>query len=127
MGEGTASQRDSEVRFFQEISQALVSSLDLRDLLTLVVDSAMAALDAEVSLLRLLDRAGEHLELEVARGVPVEVVREVRFRPGEGLAGRLLLDGRPLRGLNLQKDPRATQRVLAERFTFTSSPSASGL
>jgi PAS domain S-box-containing protein len=120
MGEGTASQRDSEVRFFQEISQALVSSLDLRDLLTLVVDSAMAALDAEVSLLRLLDRAGEHLELEVARGVPVEVVREVRFRPGEGLAGRLLLDGRPLRGLNLQKDPRATQRVLAERYGWQS-------
>jgi PAS domain S-box-containing protein len=120
MRDGTASQRDSEVRFFQEIGQALVSSLDLRDLLTLIVDSAMAALGANVSLLRLLDRAGEHLEVEVARGVPVEAVRQVRFRPGEGLAGRLLLDGKPLRGLNLQKDPRTTQRALAQRYGWQS-------
>jgi len=98
----------------------LVSSLDLGDLLGLIVDEALAVLDAEVALLRLLDRPGEHLELEVARGVPEGVVRQVRFRPGEGLAGRLLLDGKPLRGVNLQQDPRAAQRALARRYGWQS-------
>jgi PAS domain S-box-containing protein len=80
----------------------------------------MAAIEADVALLRLLDRPGEHLELEVARGVPEEMVRQIRFRPGEGLAGRLLLEGMPLRGVNLQQDPRATQRPMARRFGWQS-------
>ena len=105
---------------FQQIGQTLVSSLDLRNLLGSVVDEAMAFLDADVSILRLLDRLGEHLEVEVARGVPEDVVRQVRFRPGEGLAGRLLLDGTSMRGINLQQDPRATQRALAHRLGWQS-------
>ncbi len=105
---------------FQQIGQALVSSLDLQDLLASIVDHAMAILDADVAILRLLDRPGEYLEVQVARGVPDDVVRQVRFRPGEGLAGQLLLDGRPLRGLNIQRDPRATQRALARRLGWLS-------
>ncbi len=102
----------------QRIGQALVSSLELKDILGTIVDEALAVLEAKVSILRLLDRPGEHLEVEVARGVSQEVVRQVRFRPGEGLAGRLLMDGRPLRGVNLQQDPRASQRGLARRYNW---------
>lgn len=105
---------------FDQIGQALVSSLDLKDLLGLIVDQALVALDADVAILRLLDRPGEHLEVEVAKGVPEEVVRQVRFQPGEGIAGRLLLDGIPKRGVNLQQDPRAKQRTLARRYGWQS-------
>ncbi|MGD9147231.1 MAG: ATP-binding protein [Anaerolineae bacterium] len=109
---------------FQQISQALVSNLELRDLLGVVVDQAIATLDADVAILRLLDRPGEYLDVKVARGVPEEVVRQVRFRPGEGLAGRLLLYGTPLRGVNLQQDPRASQRALAHRLGWQSFAAA---
>ena len=102
----------------QRIGQALVSSLELRDVLGTIVDEALVLLDAEVAILRLLDRPGEHLEVEVVRGVSPEVVRQVRFRPGEGLAGRLLVDGNPLRGVNLQQDPRASQRGLARQYNW---------
>jgi PAS domain S-box-containing protein len=118
---GKATAQDHRLaRAFQEIGQALVSSLDLRDFLKTTVKLTMETLDAEVSILRLLDRVGEYLELEVAIGVPEDVVRQVRFRAGEGLAGRLLIDGVPLRGLNLQQDPRATQRALASRYGWQS-------
>ncbi len=102
----------------QRIGQTLVSSLDLADALGTLVDEARIVLDAEVAILRLLDRPGEHLEVELARGVPDDVVRQVRFRPGEGLAGRLLMDGKPLRGINLQQDPRTSQRALARRYNW---------
>jgi PAS domain S-box-containing protein len=105
---------------FQRIGEALVSSLDLRALLNLIVDEAVAALDAEVTFLRLLDRPGEHLELEVARGEPEELVQQIRFSPGEGLAGRLLFDGKPLRGANLQRDPRTNQRAMALKHNWRS-------
>lgn len=120
MRDGTATRPDTLGSALQQIGQALTSSLDMRELLGLIVDQAMATLDADVALLRLLDRPGEHLELEVARGVPEEIVRQVRFRPGEGLAGRLLFGGKSLKGINLQQDPRASQRALAHRYGWHS-------
>ena len=105
---------------FQEIGRALTSSLPLHDLLDLIVDRAMASLDTEISILRLLDRAGEFLEVEVARGLPDDAVRQVRFRPGEGLAGKLLMDGVPLHGTDLAADPRTEQRALAQRYGWQS-------
>jgi PAS domain S-box-containing protein len=105
---------------FRRIAQGLASSLDLRDLLNLIVDQSMDLLSADVAILRLLDRPGEHLDVEVAKGVPEEVVRQIRFGLGEGLAGRLLLDGIPLRGVNLQQDPRALHRAVARRFGWQS-------
>jgi PAS domain S-box-containing protein len=118
--DGTTTQPDSLLGIFQQIGQALTSSLDMRDLLGFIVDRALVALDAEVTLLRLLDRPGEHLNLEVARGVPKEIAHQVRFCPGEGLAGRVLFDGKPLKGINLQHDPRASQRALAHRYGWQS-------
>jgi PAS domain S-box-containing protein len=105
---------------FQRIGRLLVSGLDLKEILGTIVDEARVLLDAEIAILRLLDRPGEHLEVEVARGVPREVVDQVHFGPGEGLAGRLLLDGQPLRGINLKQDPRASQRGLARRYNWQS-------
>ena len=105
---------------FQQIAQELVSSLDLRDLLSFIVDQAMAFLDADVAILRLLDRPGEQLEVQVVRGMPEEAVRQVRIRPGKGLAGQLLQNGTPVRGINFQQDPRASQRAFARRHGWKS-------
>lgn len=105
---------------FRQIGQKIVSSLDLREMLEAIVDQAITLLDADVAILRLLDRPGEQLDVQVARGVPEDIVRQVRFRAGDGLAGRLLFDGVPLRGTNLQQDPRASQRILARRLGWQS-------
>jgi PAS domain S-box-containing protein len=105
---------------FQKTAQALVTSLDLGDLLTFIVDEAMTFLNVDIAILRLLDRPGEHLEVEVVRGMPEEALRQIRFRPGEGLAGQLLLNGTPLRGVNIQQDPRISQRGVARRFGWKS-------
>jgi PAS domain S-box-containing protein len=120
MSEPAAERQRRLAKMFRQVGETLVSSLNLRDLLGFLVDQAMEFLDADVAIIRLLDRPGEHLEVEVARGAPEEAVRQVHFQPGEGLAGRLFLDGTPVRGANLQKDPRAAQRALAHRYGWKS-------
>jgi len=113
--------RDEQLAtLFQQIARELVSSLDLRDLLSFIVDQAMAFLDADVAILRLLDRPGEQLEVQVVKGMPEEAVRQVRIHPGMGLAGQLLLDGTPVRGSDFQQDPRATQKAFARRHGWKS-------
>ena len=104
---------------FQQFGRELASSLDLRDLLSFIVDQAMALLDADVSILRLLDRPGEQLDVQVVRGMSEEAVRQIQIDPGKGLAGRLL-SGMPVRGLNFQQDPRARQRAFARRHGWKS-------
>jgi PAS domain S-box-containing protein len=120
MTAGNVGRDEEALAIFQEIGRALTANLDLHHLLGLIVDRAMATLDAEIAVLRLLDRAGEFLEVEVGRGLPDDAMQQVRFEPGEGLVGRILQDGAPLRGLNIQADPRATQRDLLRRFGWRS-------
>jgi PAS domain S-box-containing protein len=117
--QGTAREQQLAA-LFRQIAQELVSSLDLRDTLSFIVDQAMAFLDADVAILRLLDRPGEQLEVQVVRGIREDDVRQVRIHPGKGLAGRLLRSGAPLRGVNFQQDPRATQRAFARRHGWKS-------
>ncbi|HSJ52705.1 MAG TPA: GAF domain-containing protein, partial [Anaerolineae bacterium] len=114
--EGQAAASD----LFKQIGHILVSSLGLDTALGGIVDQALAVIDADVALVRLLDRPGQQLTLQVARGVPPEAVRELSFAPGEGLAGRVLLDGQPLRGLNLQHDPRTRHQEMARRHGWQS-------
>ncbi|MGD8474599.1 MAG: ATP-binding protein [Anaerolineae bacterium] len=116
----TTAPEDQIAALFQRTAQALVTSLDLGDLLTSIVDEAMNFLNVDIAILRLLDRPGEHLEVEVVRGMPEEAVSQIRFRPGEGLAGQLLLNGTPLRGVNIQQDPRISQRGVARLFGWKS-------
>lgn len=105
--------------FFQ-LGQILTSTADLHSMLGAMVDLTLDIVDADVALLRLLDREGEHLDVAIARGLPRDVLDQVRLGPGQGLAGRLLVDGTPMRGLNLQHDPRMLQRSLAQRYDLQS-------
>jgi PAS domain S-box-containing protein len=105
---------------FGRVGRSLVSSLDLDAALGSIVDQALAALAADVALIHLLDRPGHYLRLQLARGVPPEVTQEVAYHPGEGLSALVLLDGKPRRGVNLQRDPRTRYRTLASRYGWQS-------
>jgi len=112
--------RAADPGLFKQVGHILVSSLALDTALGGIVDQALVVVDGDVTLVRLLDRPGHQLKLQVARGVPPEAMQEIAFAPGEGLAGRVLMDGKPLRGLNLQCDPRTRHRVLARRYGWLS-------
>ncbi len=105
---------------FGRVGHILVSSLDLDTALGGIVDQALAVIDADVALVHLLDRPGQHLKLQIARGLPAEAASEVTIAPGQGLAGRVLLDGKPRHGVNLQRDPRTHFRALAQRLDWQS-------
>ncbi|MHB8535630.1 MAG: PAS domain S-box protein [Sulfuricaulis sp.] len=70
-----------------------------------------------------LDPAADKLSLDEFWGMPVagieqfmEKSRDVVFRPGAGLAGRVFLSGQPLWVLNGSKDARVSQTALAHEM-----------
>ena len=93
----------AKVRALEDIGVALGSTLDLNELLGLVVTRVSQVLDADRSTLYLLDEETNELWSKVAEG---EEVIEIRLRMGDGLAGWVAQNGR---GVNI-KDAYLDQR-----------------
>ncbi|MDB4974881.1 MAG: Adenylate cyclase [Myxococcaceae bacterium] len=96
-------QERAKVRALEDIGVALGSTLDLNELLALVVTRVSQVLDAERSTLYLLDEDTGELWSKVAEGA--EVV-EIRLHVGEGLAGWVAQNGRGVNIKDAYLDPR---------------------
>jgi two-component system NtrC family sensor kinase len=78
-----------------EISQVLMSEVNLKRLTDLVLDVVVRETGADRVSLMLLDDEG-YLSIVSAVGLPEETVRDTRVRIGEGLAGWAVEKGQPL-------------------------------
>lgn len=86
-------QERAKVRALEDIGVALGSTLDLNELLALVVARVSEVVDAERSTLYLIDEDSNELWSKVIQG---EELVEIRLRMGEGLAGWVAQSGRAL-------------------------------
>jgi signal transduction histidine kinase len=84
-------QERAKVRALEDIGVALGSTLDLNELLALVVARVSQVMDADRSTLYLLDEDSGELWSKVAEG---EAITEIRLRVGDGLAGWVAQNGR---------------------------------
>jgi signal transduction histidine kinase/putative methionine-R-sulfoxide reductase with GAF domain len=91
------------VRALEEVGVALGATLDLRELLRVVLDSVTRAMAADRSTLYLVDDETGELWSEVAQG---ESRERFRVRVGEGIAGWVAQHGRPLRVSDAYRDVR---------------------
>lgn len=75
-----------------EILESYNLTVDRRGLLNRVLHIAVGATGADRGSLMLLDPADGCLTMHVAIGIEKELIRKIRIRPGEGIAGRALRD-----------------------------------
>jgi len=78
-----------------EITGALNSTLNVDELLEMIMKSASELLNAETSSLLLLDEESGDLVIHVATGEPGERVERRHVPPGKGIAGAVLESGEP--------------------------------
>jgi putative nucleotidyltransferase with HDIG domain len=78
-----------------ELSTIIVSTLDPKEVLEKVLDNAIQLLGARDGSLMLLNEETGELEIEVAYGLPEKIIKETRIRIGEGIAGKVALEGKP--------------------------------
>jgi putative nucleotidyltransferase with HDIG domain len=88
------------------IGQALHSLLDFRELLNFFIRSVAAQLGAERVSLMLYEKGGEELVIMASVGIAEDLVKEVRIRKGEGIAGWVAQTGEALLVEDIDKDPR---------------------
>jgi len=80
--------RERHLRLLIETIEAVNSSLDLQEVLSLVATKVADALRADACFVYLYDERADELVLRATHGTPIdEMSRRPRMRPGEGITG----------------------------------------
>ena len=87
----------------REVGTALGTTLDLDQLLELILDKITDAVEADRATLYLLDEINEELVSRIALG---DDVRSIRLKIGHGIAGHVARTGKPLHVRDAYKDAR---------------------
>lgn len=77
------------------IGNAINSTLDRDQVLQKVLDSAIMLLDARKGSLMILDPETEEMSILAACGLPLEIIKVTKVKLGEGISGKVALEGKP--------------------------------
>lgn len=103
-------QRLAQVQALVEVSQSVISVLDVNLLLEKIMDTAKKVMSAEASSLMLLDQEQGVLRFQAARGKAAGQFKEATIKLGHGLAGWVAERGEPLLVPDAYADPRFDRR-----------------
>lgn len=98
--------RGIQLATFTEIGKALTSSLDLKEILGRVMEKISELLQPKNWSLLLLDEETNELRFEIVVGPGSEKLKDLRLKVGEGVAGWVAREMKPLLVPDVHKDPR---------------------
>ena len=116
MDTGQENSTEKELRLqqlakFNEIGKALTSSLDLNQILNIVMEKISDLLHPKNWSLLLIDEATNELKFEIAVGEGSEKIKNLRLKIGEGVAGWVAKEQKPLLVADVYKDPRFSNKA----------------
>ncbi len=82
-----------EIGLLYQISRILDDSLDLRDVVSPVLETLAHRMNMQYGTLTLLNRKTGDILIEAAHGISPAVTSRVRYRLGEGITGRVIQTG----------------------------------
>ena len=83
------------LRLLFEISQILEQSLDMRDVVSPVLDALSQYMNMLYGTIMLLNRDTNDIMIEAAHGLSPQQTRRGRYKLGEGITGKVVLSGKP--------------------------------
>ncbi len=115
-GKGNLSIHDyEELAALHAIAKILAQPQELRDQLDQVLKEMSQRLGMQRGMISLLDRGTGEAWLDVAHGINIQG-REVMYRPGEGITGKVAQTGRPMAVANLDQAAHFLDRTGARKL-----------
>jgi Nif-specific regulatory protein len=102
------------IKFFKEVSALIDSVGDLDQLLDIIIQTATKVMEAKAGSLLLLDKKTNKLYFHTVTGKNKEAVKKFEIEIGEGLAGWVAKEGKPLLVKDVKRDPRWNKRISEE-------------
>ena len=123
VSQGHVSKPDKIACLF-DITEAIHSTLELRNSLQKVLDLLAQHLGISRSTITLLNPETSEIHTEVAHGISAKAKTKGRYRLGEGVTGRVIESGRPMAIPQIDQEPLFLDRTGARsRWTNPRSPS----
>jgi diguanylate cyclase (GGDEF)-like protein len=94
-----------------EVGKHLTSTLDLKEILGLIMTKVSQLIDAQNWSLLLRNPATGELTFEIAVGIHGSRIKGLCLAPGEGIAGYVAETGIPLFSAKVQEDPRFSPKI----------------
>lgn len=101
----------NNIRVFVDIGKALTSVLELKGVLNTIMQKISELFKVKNWSLLLIDEEKNELYFEIAVGIDLEKVKDIRLKIGEGIAGWVAKHRVPLVIPDVQKDRRWTDKV----------------
>ncbi len=110
-----------------EVSEAIGSAVGRDELLRLILRFALVQTGATRGSVMLIDGSGRRLEIAASVGLPEHVVRGTSVALGQGIAGRVAQEGRPIlvQDIDANEQLRGISRRYADK-SFISVPLTQG-
>jgi signal transduction histidine kinase/DNA-binding response OmpR family regulator len=106
-----------------DAGRAMSGILAISDLLDFFIGVAADVLDVERASLMLVDEKSNEMQIAAHRGLNDEVARKVRLKVGEGIAGWVALEGKPILVKDVESDPRIHKPLASTSAgSFISAP-----
>ncbi len=102
---------DPKIGLLRDISAIITSVLDLDQLLGLIIDTATRIMDAKASSLLLVDEERKKLRFFISTGEKKEKLKEYDLELGEGIAGWVAENGKPLLIEDVKNDERWNSKI----------------
>lgn len=94
-----------------EVGKLLTSTLNLKEILQLIVLKVSQLIEADNWSLLLKDEKTNELTFDIVVGVDKQLTEKIRLSPGEGIAGQVLQTGEPKILHNVEQDTNFNRKV----------------
>lgn len=103
-----------------KISDAVASDLYLEEILKLIVTVTAEVMSSKICSLMLLDKATHELVVKATQSISEFYNKKPNARLGEGIAGRVAQQGKPITVLDVRKDKRYLNQTIAKKENLCS-------
>ncbi|MBI5637624.1 MAG: sigma 54-interacting transcriptional regulator, partial [Nitrospinae bacterium] len=102
---------DNRIKIFKDISEIVTATIDLDNLLDVIIVTATKIMNAKASSLLLKDDKSGKLFFHIVTGDKKEEVKLYELDKGEGIAGWVAENGKPLLVTDVKEDPRWNNKI----------------
>jgi diguanylate cyclase (GGDEF)-like protein len=98
--------KERELHVLDEIGRTIISSLELKTVLNIIMEKTRELVQSEAWSLLLIDEKTQELHCSVAIGEHAANLQQFKLKLGEGVAGWVAREGKPMVVHDVSEDPR---------------------
>ena len=106
-----------EITYLYEIAKSLSGTIDLKKSLYSVLEILSKSLGMRRGTITILNPLRDEIQIQVAHGLSRNAMQRGKYKPGEGITGRVIQQGKPFVVPKISEEPLFLNRTASRRQT----------